>query len=66
MIDILTQNILELNTSDREQLFKVLSENTSILIKVLPTAPLLKYIVTGYTDSDNPVIQAYIAWKNTN
>lgn len=64
MIDILTQNISELSKKDQEQLFKVLSENASILIKVIPTAPLLKYIMTGYTDSNNPIIQAYSAWKN--
>jgi hypothetical protein len=64
MIDTLTQNILQLSKTDQEQLFKMLSENAIILIKVIPTAPLLKYIVTGYTDSNNEIIQAYDSWKN--
>ena len=64
MIETLTQNILQLNLGERNQLFKMLSENATILIKVIPNAPLLEYIVNGHTDNTNPIIQAYITWKN--
>ena len=49
---------------ERNQLFKMLSDNATILIKVIPNAPLLEYIVNGHTDNINPIIQAYITWKN--
>jgi hypothetical protein len=64
MIETLTQNILQLSLGERNQLFKMLSENATILIKVIPNAPLLEYIVNGHTDNTNPIIQAYITWKN--
>jgi hypothetical protein len=66
MIDTLNQNIQNLSQSEQEQLFKLLSENVEILIKLIPDAPLLKYIKSGYTTNDDPVIQAYSAWKNKN
>jgi hypothetical protein len=64
MIDILTQNTLELNSSEKDQLFKMLSENAKILLKLVPDSALLKYIVSGYTTNNDPLIQAYDAWKN--
>jgi hypothetical protein len=66
MIDILTQNAMELNSSEKDQLFKMLSENARILLKLVPDSALLKYIVSGYTDSTDPIIQAYNTWKNNN
>jgi hypothetical protein len=66
MIETLTQNILQLNLGERNQLFKMLSDNATILIKVIPNAPLLEYIVNGHTDNTNPIIQAYTTWKNNN
>ena len=64
MIETLTQNISMLNVSEQHQLFKMLSDNAGILIKVIPNALLLEYIVNGHTDNTNPIIQAYITWKN--
>jgi hypothetical protein len=66
MIDTLTQNILNLDKNEQDVLFRVLTENADILIKVIPTAPLLAYIVSGSTNVDHAIIQAYNAWKNSN
>lgn len=66
MIDTLNQNIQNLSQNEQEQLFKLLLENAKILIKLIPDAPLLKYITSGYTTNNDPVIQAYNAWKNKN
>ena len=66
MIDTLNQNIRNLSQNEQEQLFKLLTENANILIKLIPDAPLLKYITSGYTTDNDPVIQAYSAWKNKN
>ena len=66
MIETLTQNISKLNVSEQHQLFKMLSDNAGILIKLIPNAPLLEYIVNGHTDNTNPIIQAYAIWKNNN
>jgi len=66
MIETLTQNISKLTAIEQSQLFKMLSDNANILIKVIPNAPLLEYIVNGHTDNTNPIIQAYATWKSNN
>jgi hypothetical protein len=66
MIDIINQNIQNLTTNEQHQLFRMLTDHASILIKLMPDAPLLKYVVSGYTTNNDPVIQAYTAWKLTN
>ena len=66
MIDTLNQNIQNLTASEQEQLFQMLTDHARILIKLIPDAPLLKYITSGYTTNDDPVIQAYDAWKKNN
>ena len=66
MIDILTQNALELNSTEKDQLFEMLTENARLLLKLVPDSGLLKYIVSGYTTNSDPLTQAYDAWKNTN
>jgi len=66
MIDIIDHNIQNLTASEQEQLFQMLTDHARILIKLIPDAPLLKYITSGYTTNDDPVIQAYDAWKKNN
>ena len=66
MIDTINHNIQNLTASEQDQLFRMLTEHARILIKLVPDAPLLKYILSGYTNSNNPVIQAYTVWKLTN
>jgi hypothetical protein len=66
MIDILTQNVLNLSKDEQASLFRMLTDYASILIKVMPTAPLLAYIVSGLPVNDDPIIQAYDAWKSKN
>lgn len=61
----MTQNIMGLDKREQYQLFKIISENIDILIKLLPDAPLLKYIKDGYNDN-SAIIQVYSAWKNSN
>jgi hypothetical protein len=64
MIDILTQNILNLSAQDQDSLFKILSDNAHLLIKVIPNASLLAYIISGTPEDNSLVTQAYTAWKN--
>jgi hypothetical protein len=66
MIDTINHNIQNLSASEQHQLFQMLTDHARILIKLVPDAPLLKYIVSGRTTNDDPVIQAYTAWKRTN
>jgi hypothetical protein len=66
MIDIINHNIQNLTASEQDQLFRMLTEHARILIKLVPDAPLLKYILSGYTNSNDAVIQAYTVWKLTN
>ena len=66
MIDTINHNIQNLSASEQDQLFQMLTDHAKILIKLMPDAPLLKYIVSGSTTNNNPIIQAYTAWKLTN
>ena len=66
MMDILTQNALALNKDEQASLFRMLTDYAAILIKVMPNASLLAYIVSGLPQGDDPIIQAYDAWKIKN
>jgi len=66
MIDTINHNIQNLSASEQDQLFQMLTDHASILIKLMPDTPLLKYIVSGRTTNNDPIIQAYTAWKLTN
>jgi hypothetical protein len=65
MLDILTQNILNLNKTDQARMFRMLTDNADVLIKVIPNAPLLVYIISGIPVDDSPITQAYTAWKHS-
>jgi hypothetical protein len=65
MANTIEQNALDLNKQEIDCLFKILTDNIDILIKVMPGIPLLDYIANGTTNNSNtPIIQAYDAWKN--
>ena len=64
MINIITENILNLNKNDQDQLFTMLVDNIDLLLNVVPNSPLLIYIKTGKPVDNSPIIQAYSAWNN--
>jgi hypothetical protein len=65
MANTIEQNALNLNKQEIDCLFKMLTENIDILIKVMPGLPLLDYIANRtIITSSSPIIQAYDAWKN--
>jgi hypothetical protein len=66
MIDTLTQNALALTENEQASLFRMLTDYATILIKIVPNAPLLAYIVSGIPQGDDLIIQAYDAWKIKN
>jgi hypothetical protein len=66
MIDTLTQNALALTENEQASLFRMLTDYATILIKIVPNAPLLAYIVSGIPQGNDPIIQAYDAWKIKN
>jgi len=63
MMDQLIQNILNLDKHNQDIFFKMLSENAAVLLKIVPNAPLLAYIVSGLHNDGSPIVQAYIAWQ---
>lgn len=65
MLDALTENILNLNDKDQATLFRMLTDYAEVLIKIVPNAPLLAYIVSGVPEDNSPITQAYTAWKHT-
>ena len=66
-MNTLDQNVMNLDKRDQDRLFRLLTDNADILIKVIPNIPLLEYIQTGTIDSsDHAIIQAYMAWKIKN
>jgi hypothetical protein len=64
----LAQNIMSLTANERATLFAMLTEQIDILIKVIPEITLLRLIksdnFTGY--EQDPMVQAYLVWKQTN
>ena len=65
MIDALTQNILNLSKADQAQVFRMLTDNANVLIKIVPNSPLLVGIVSGIPVDDSQITQAYNAWKHS-
>ena len=65
MLDTLTQNILNLNSTDQARVFRMLADHADILIKVVPNAPLLVTILSGVPVANDPITQAYTAWKHS-
>ena len=63
---MITQNILKLNKTEQDQLFRLLVDNVDLLLKAIPSSSLLIYIKTGKPVDDNPIIQAYSAWSKEN
>jgi hypothetical protein len=63
----LNQNLANLSTAERNQLFQVCDAHAALLAKIIPNVPLLEYINTGTTTGadSNILIQQYQAWKLT-
>lgn len=55
-------NFSQLSQAERIEFLNMILEHKDLLYKVLPDAPLFKYLVTGEGPEDNPLIQAYKAW----
>jgi len=65
MLDVLTQNILNLSKTDQARVFRMLSDNADVLIKIIPNSPLLVGIVRGMPADNSSITQAYYAWKHS-
>jgi hypothetical protein len=64
-MNTIEQNVLNLTQAEIDRLFRLLTDNADILTKVIPNVTFLEYIANGTTaSSNNPIIQAYNAWKN--
>lgn len=63
----LNQNLENLSTAERNQLFQMCDTHATLLVKLIPNVPLLEYIHTGTTAGadSNILIQQYQAWKLT-
>lgn len=64
----LAQNIMSLTANERATLFAMLTEQIDILIKVIPEITLLRLIKSGDFAGyeQDPMVQAYLVWKQTN
>ena len=64
----LAQNIMSLTANERATLFAMLTEQIDILIKVIPEITLLRLIKSGNFAGyeQDPMVQAYLVWKQTN
>ena len=63
----LHQNLENLSTAEKIQLFQMCDTHATLLVKLIPNVPLLEYIHTGTTAGadSNVLIQQYRAWKHT-
>lgn len=55
-------NFSTLTPAEKTEFLNMIIEHKELLYKVLPDAPIFKYLVTGQGPQDNPMIQAYQAW----
>ena len=55
-------NYSKLTQAERIEFLNMILEHKDLLYKVLPDAPLFKYLVTGEGPEDNPLIQSYKTW----
>ncbi len=62
MIEQAFANFNTLSQAEKIEFLNMILEHKELLYKVLPDAPLIKYLVTGQGPQDNPMIQAYQAW----
>lgn len=61
----LNQNLANLSTAERNQLFQLCNTHAILLAKLIPNVPLLEYVTTGTTAGadSNILIQQYQDWK---
>ena len=62
MVDILSQNIMNLEPSERDQVFALMTQHAALLSRVIPGAPLLNLILNGIEDNSF-ISQAYVDWR---
>lgn len=62
MIEQAFSNFSALTQAEKIEFLNMILEHRDLLYKVLPDAPLIKYLATGEGPDNNPLIQAYKAW----
>jgi hypothetical protein len=60
----LTQATSGLSLEDQQKLFQLITDNAELFNKVMPDMPLIRHILNN-TDSDHPLVQLYVQWKNS-
>jgi hypothetical protein len=58
-------NFQTLSPGERIEVLTMLIQYKHVLHKVLPDAPLIKYLVTGEGSPNDPMIMAYTQWKDS-
>jgi hypothetical protein len=61
----IAQRILSLDRTQQHSLFSLIENNAVLLNQILPEIALIDYIATGESiaNINEPVVQAYLAWK---
>lgn len=62
MIEQAFSNFSALTQAEKIEFLNMILEHRDLLYKVLPDAPLIKYLATGEGPDNNLLIQAYKAW----
>jgi len=61
----LNQNILNLSKNEQTKLFELITHNAELFAKLIPNLELLESIKTQtFNHANDPVVVAYLAWKN--
>ena len=58
------QNILNLTPEEQDSFFQMITDNATLLIKIVPNSRLLAYVISGTPEDESPITQAYTQWKN--
>jgi hypothetical protein len=58
-------NFQTLSPGERIEVLAMITQYKHVLHKVLPDAPLIKYLATGEGSLNDPMIVAYNQWKDS-
>lgn len=62
-LEFITQNVMSLSDSEKDELFQLITDHVDIFTKILPDLPLLDYIRHGTNPYDHELVDLYITWK---
>jgi hypothetical protein len=62
----IVDSLMGMHKAEREEMFKLFSENRELFQKLMPNSELLQLAVDPTTELDHPLIRHFQAWQRSN